>query len=172
MNMNRAGRSRREVFLEHAMLLFVLFVAAGMAGLFGLMVDVPLLAHGISIFTVLFVSHALCGLLLSSLYWHKRVWTQEEKEILDDRLNKVALMNHYVRNALSVLAFYGRDSQREEAPEAVDSAVRRIEWALSDVLPCGWDIDHLVAKPIRAKLTELSRHKPAEEAATDLRRAG
>ena len=41
-------------------------------------------------------------------------------------------MNHHVRNALQVIAYSDNST---EQPSVVQDAVRRIEWALREVLP-------------------------------------
>ena len=51
------------------------------------------------------------------------------------RLEIIQLMNHHVRNALQVIAFTPHTAQREENIAQIDEAVKRIEWALREILP-------------------------------------
>lgn len=59
-------------------------------------------------------------------------WQRRE---IEQKLRTIRLMNHHVRNALQVIsaAAYYLDSSQHAS--AVRGAVKRIEWALSDVLP-------------------------------------
>jgi hypothetical protein len=58
-------------------------------------------------------------------------WRQRE---VDRKLQTIRLMNHHVRNALQVIsaASWGPDGT---AQPKIQNAVRRIEWALREVLP-------------------------------------
>jgi hypothetical protein len=59
---------------------------------------------------------------------------QERREILQDRLDKVAEMNHHVRNALTVVVVYSLKTGKAD-PSMLQGAVERIEWAFREVLP-------------------------------------
>ena len=49
-------------------------------------------------------------------------------------------MNHHVRNALQVVAFYGIKSDDNQATKLINESIARIEWTLKEVLPRGWDV--------------------------------
>ena len=86
---------------------------------------------------------------------------REKQEVLEDRLAKVADVNHHVRNALSVVVFYGKQSGNAHAAQLVQEAVDRIEWTLREVLPKGWNIDAIVAEKLfmKAKVAASSNSK-------------
>lgn len=54
---------------------------------------------------------------------------------LEERLNTVALMNHHIRNALQVIRYRAYIQPAGEEVAAVEDAVKRIDWALREVLP-------------------------------------
>ena len=56
-------------------------------------------------------------------------------------------MNHHIRNALAVVAFYGTQGGNATSAELVSQAVKRIEWSLREVLPRGWDTYSLIRLP-------------------------
>lgn len=59
-------------------------------------------------------------------------WRQRE---IERKLQTIRLMNHHVRNALQVISAFSYGVDGTEQPRAVQEAVRRIEWALREVLP-------------------------------------
>jgi hypothetical protein len=60
------------------------------------------------------------------------------------RTRMIAEMNHHIRNALQVIQ-YGLSDNAVLPPEYVRNAIKRIEWALREVLP-----DHQGRKEYRA----------------------
>lgn len=61
----------------------------------------------------------------------------------------VAEMNHHVRNALQVLAFYAHTAKDPRSASLIDESIHRIEWTLEEVLPRGWKLDQAPRKPSR-----------------------
>ena len=59
-------------------------------------------------------------------------WRQRE---VDRKLQTIRLMNHHVRNALQIISAASYASDGTEPPAGIRDAVRRIEWALREVLP-------------------------------------
>ena len=59
-------------------------------------------------------------------------WQQREVE---QKLRTIRLMNHHVRNALQVVSASASCLDSSPHASAVSGAVKRIEWALSNVLP-------------------------------------
>lgn len=84
--------------------------------------------HGFLAFVDNFVAGIAAGLVV--LLYER--WRQREVE---RKLQTIRLMNHHVRNALQIIsaASYGVGSTEQLA--SVREAVRRIEWALREVLP-------------------------------------
>jgi hypothetical protein len=64
---------------------------------------------------------------------------QERYQAMVDRLQRIAELNHHIRNALQVIAFHNvPELQRGEAAiQQVNAAVIRIESVLREVLPTG-----------------------------------
>lgn len=71
---------------------------------------------------------AIAGLLV---FWHERARSQ----YVTERLRTIALMNHYVRNALQVISYSAHMPADAEQITRMKDAVSRIEWALREVLP-------------------------------------
>ena len=59
-------------------------------------------------------------------------WQQRE---IQKKLQTIRVMNHHVRNALQVLYYASSNLEHAEHASAVLSALKRIEWALREVLP-------------------------------------
>jgi hypothetical protein len=57
-------------------------------------------------------------------------------------------MNHHIRNALQVVTFYARSPDNSEAIAMINDAIHRIEWALQEVLPRGWNLDKTSTSPV------------------------
>jgi hypothetical protein len=79
-----------------------------------------------------FVDNVLTGIaagLLVLLYERRRQRDVEKK------LRTIRLMNHHVRNALQVISAASDSLNGTVQPSTVQGAVRRIEWALREVLP-------------------------------------
>ncbi|MGA2989238.1 MAG: hypothetical protein ABSD88_02100 [Candidatus Korobacteraceae bacterium] len=52
-----------------------------------------------------------------------------------ERLKVIADMNHHIRNALRVIAYHSTIREDKESVAVIDDAVKRISWALREVLP-------------------------------------
>jgi hypothetical protein len=80
--------------------------------------------------------HILDDLLLGVIagvivLWYERLKTRA----LLQRLLIIREMNHHVRNALQVVIYAASAHKDEDLAEQVRDAVRRIDWALKEVLP-------------------------------------
>src|SRR5215468_394549 len=109
-------------------------VVACTAGLLSLALNVLLAKSSVPTFFVALWPHLLVGAATGVLSVQLVVLVQERREVVQDRLCKVADMNHHVRNALAIVAFYGTQGSPAGA-QFVSEAVKRIEWALREVLP-------------------------------------
>jgi len=96
--------------------------------------------HGFLAFVDNFVAGIAAGLVV--LVYER--WRQRE---VDRKLETIRLMNHHVRNALQIIsaASYIEDSTEQLA--SVREAVRRIEWALREVLPGEGEGSDAVGRP-------------------------
>jgi hypothetical protein len=102
--------------------------------------DRLLLREGVPRFDVLLLANALTGLVAAALYLQVRARTQEKERLLEQKLETIAEMNHHVRNALQVVAFYGIKCDDNQAGKLINESIARIEWTLKEVLPRGWDL--------------------------------
>src|SRR2546423_6872933 len=68
------------------------------------------------------VSASVAGLLVF-------FYSRQRDRVLAERLKVIDLMNHHVRNALQVIV-NAQFSMPEEQVEVIDTAVKRIDWAL------------------------------------------
>ncbi|MFI5096204.1 MAG: hypothetical protein ACHQIK_22515 [Candidatus Acidiferrales bacterium] len=84
--------------------------------------------HGFLAFVDNFMAGIAAGLMV--LLYER--WRQRE---VDKKLRTVRLMNHHVRNALQIILAASCDLDGTEQSTRVRDAVRRIEWALREVLP-------------------------------------
>lgn len=90
---------------------------------------------------VLLLSNALTGVIAGALFLQHKIRAQEEQRLLQHRLQKISEMNHHVRNALQVVAFYRHQISDPAAGRLIQESIDRIEWTLEEVLPRGWDIN-------------------------------
>jgi hypothetical protein len=118
-----------------AFLLFAAFVSG-----IGFAFDRLLLREGVPRLGVLLLSNALTGLIAGVLFLQHKIRAQEQHRLLEQRLEKIAEMNHHVRNALQVVAFYRHQISDPAASRLIQDSIDRIEWTLEEVLPRGWDI--------------------------------
>lgn len=119
-------------------LAFILF--AVVVSTVGLGFDRLLLQEGVPRLGVLLLSNILTGLVAGVLFLQNKIRAQERQQLLEERLQKVAEMNHHIRNALQVMAFYRHQINDPEAATLLQKSIERIEWTLEEVLPRGWDI--------------------------------
>ena len=138
-------RMRPNYRLLLAFVLFVVFVSGVGVGF-----DRLLLREGVPRLGVLFLSNLLTGLVAGILFLQNKIRAQERQKLLEERLKKVAEMNHHVRNALQVVAFYRSQISDPEAGRLLQDSIERIEWTLEEILPRGWDLqDNGEARPGR-----------------------
>lgn len=119
-----------------AVAVFIVFVSA-----VGFGFDRLLVREGVPSLGVMLLSNALTGLVAGILYLEVRVRAQDRQRLLEERLLKVAEMNHHVRNALQVVSFYRYQITDPEASRLLQESIKRIEWTLEEVLPRGWNIE-------------------------------
>jgi hypothetical protein len=125
--------------------LLVFLVPAGLITIIGVALGTALFAHGVPRLMILAGSNAATGVGCGTLYLYNRMRAAERQQELEERLRKIADMNHHVRNALCVVQFYGAQRGDQYATEAVAEAVKRIEWTLREVLPRGWFLEKTAA---------------------------
>jgi hypothetical protein len=99
------------------------------------------------------LSNVLTGIVAGVLFLQNRLRAQERQKLLEQRLQKLADMNHHVRNALQVVSFYRHQISDPEAGRLLQESIRRIEWTLEEVLPRGWNINSMPmdSRPVAAE---------------------
>ena len=78
-----------------------------------------------------FVDNLVAGIAAGLIILVYERWRQRE---VDKKLRIIRLMNHHVRNALQIMSA-SCSVDGTEQPKRCQDAVRRIEWALREVLP-------------------------------------
>jgi hypothetical protein len=79
-----------------------------------------------------FADNILTGIAAGLLVFFYDGWRQSSVE---RKLHTIRMMNHHVRNALQVISAGEFSSDGVDQSTKVRDAVRRIEWALREVLP-------------------------------------
>jgi hypothetical protein len=102
--------------------------------------DRLLLKEGVPRFDVLLLANLLTGCVVAALFLQTRSRTREKERLLEQKLETIAVMNHHVRNALQVVAYYGYQHDDDKAGRLLNESIARIEWTLKEVLPRGWDL--------------------------------
>jgi len=102
--------------------------------------DRLLLKEGVPRFDVLLLANLLTGFVAAAFFLQARSRTQEQERLLEQKLETIAVMNHHVRNALQVVAYYGYQHDDNKAGRLINESIARIEWTLKEVLPRGWDL--------------------------------
>ncbi|MGH9564502.1 MAG: hypothetical protein ACRD4I_00825 [Candidatus Angelobacter sp.] len=124
----------------------------------GFTFDRLLLREGIPRTDVLLFSNLLTGLVAGVLFLQMKLRAMEKQRLLELRLRKLADMNHHVRNALQVLAFYASQTKDARAAELIKESIHRIEWTLNEVLPRGWDMARLAVTEAHHVKAEFPGH--------------
>jgi len=121
-------------------LVFAFILFAGFISAVGLGFDHLLLQEGVPRVGVLVLSNMLTGVVAGALFLQTKIRAHEKQKLLEERLQKVADINHHIRNALQVMVFYRYQISDPEAGLLLQKSIERIEWTLEEVLPRGWDI--------------------------------
>ena len=112
-------------------LMFALFVFCS-----SLALDYILLVHRDSPVATVEVSDALAALLAGVLFYKILDAGRRRRKLILQRLETIDQMNHHIRNALQVISFTVHSNQEHSKEVAnIDRAVKRIQWALSEILP-------------------------------------
>jgi hypothetical protein len=101
----------------------------------GIGFDRMLVREGIPRYDLMAVSNVLTGLVAGGLFWQARRRERERRNFIRERLRTISEMNHHIRNALQVIAFYSYKEKDEKTVKMLGDAVTRIEWALIEILP-------------------------------------
>lgn len=78
------------------------------------------------------VDDLLGGLIAGSIF---HLYERQKARRLSEHLRLIDLTNHHIRNALQPLMFVAHGSEGKAQMKVVEECVRRIDWALREVLP-------------------------------------
>ena len=113
-------------FLKSALALVAVFLSS-------FVLEVTLHRDGVPSRYLLLASSLVVGLVAAALVYMLAAREQRHREYVECRLRVIADMNHHIRNALQVITFYSHSGAKQQV--TVAEAVRRIQWALKEVLP-------------------------------------
>lgn len=96
-----------------------------------------LVTHNLVPTSALMLGGAAVATFIGLLVYRCLSESHDHHEAMLDRLRRIAEVNHHFRNALEVILYSSRSdsSPLEKAIQDINAAVRRIEWALTEVLP-------------------------------------
>jgi hypothetical protein len=100
-----------------------------------------------------FVDNIVAGIAAGLLVLIYERWRHREVE---KKLRIIQLMNHHVRNSLQVILASSGSPEGNDPPTRVQEAVRRIEWALREVLPGETELTDAAAPPNSGNSTKES----------------
>jgi hypothetical protein len=82
--------------------------------------------------TLLVIDSILLGAMAGAVAW---MYEQRHKRLTANKLDVIAQMNHLVRNDLEIIQYSAYATQDQEHIQHIDECLRRIDWALREVLP-------------------------------------
>jgi hypothetical protein len=86
---------------------------------------------------VTLVDEILLGIFIYSLVFVIESSHQRERERMSEKLKTIQLMNHHVRNALQTIVSSAYAHGHAQQLDEIRTSVKRIEWALREILPGG-----------------------------------
>jgi hypothetical protein len=92
------------------------------------------------------ISDAITAILIGALVAHMAVLYRQREAYAQARVQRIAEMNHHVRNALQVITYWSLEEKEKRQVELVQDAVNRIQWALREVLPRDADFQEIPEK--------------------------
>ncbi len=108
---------------------FVLVTVVGFA------LDRLLLDTGVSRWHIVLFSNAITGAVAALFLAYRQQQHRREMELMEQRVQIVADMNHHIRNALQVIVYFAQNAQDRESADRLRDSIDRIQWALREVLP-------------------------------------
>jgi hypothetical protein len=102
------------------------------------------------------VDDLLGGLIAGSIFY---LYERHRLRRFSDNLHVIDLMNHHIRNALQPLIFLTYKPEGKAQMKLVEECVRRIDWALREVLP-GKSEEQFVVTPADS-LGEVAKDRVA-----------
>ena len=121
---------------------FVLVTAVGYA------LDRLLLDTGLSRWHTILFSNAITGAVAALFLAYRQQQHRREMELMEQRMQIVADMNHHIRNALQVIVYFAQNAKDRESADRLRDSIDRIQWALREVLPRYSPIEDEAPRPI------------------------
>jgi hypothetical protein len=109
-------------------------VGAGFICSLALAVELYFLQSGAPTLAVLVMSSLVIGALGYGIVLEKRKGREQQRQLLEDRLETISEINHHVRNVLGVVAFYGTQTKNIYTTRMVSDALVRMEGIMRGVL--------------------------------------
>src|SRR3954463_2725455 len=81
------------------------------------------------------ISDAITAILIGAMVAQLAVMYRQRHQQAQARVQRIAEMNHHVRNALQVITYWSLAEKEKRQVELVQDAVNRIQWALREILP-------------------------------------
>jgi signal transduction histidine kinase len=81
------------------------------------------------------VSNLVAASIIGYLMWRLADYAIQRRKRVEERLEMIAEMNHHVRNALEAISLSAYTTRNQEAIDTISGAVKRIDWALREILP-------------------------------------
>ena len=136
-DMQNKGLNPESFWARHSGVLAV--TIALLAFTLGLLQDVFLVNEGFSRWSLIILSNMFTGSIAGLLFYQYARNQRNRRELIRQRMQTVAELNHHIRNALQVIKFWGVQHQNcrltDEQIHLMKDSVDRIEWALREVLP-------------------------------------
>ena len=80
------------------------------------------------------ISDAITAILIGAMVAQVGILYRQRQFQAAARLQRIAEMNHHVRNALQVITYWSLEEKEKRQVAFVQDAVNRIQWALREVL--------------------------------------
>jgi len=81
------------------------------------------------------IADAITAILIGAMVAQMAVLYRERQMQAQARVQRIAEMNHHVRNALQVITYWSLAEKEKRQVELIQDAVGRIQWALREILP-------------------------------------
>jgi hypothetical protein len=89
------------------------------------------------------ISDAITAILIGAMVAQIVVLYRQRQLQAAARVQRIAEMNHHVRNALQVITYWSLAEKEKRQVELIQDAVNRIQWALREVLPRDGDMQEI-----------------------------
>lgn len=113
------------------------------------------------------VDDLLGGLIAGSIFY---LYERQRLRRFSEQLHVIDLMNHHIRNALQPLMFLTFEPEGRAQTKLVEECVRRIDWALREVLPA--KSEEQFAVKAEDSLEAVAQDRTASSSAETKRPAG